>query len=123
MAIKRPCNHPGCPELISGKESRCPKHKKQYNREREQWRRDRDPNYRTLFDSKAWSTKRTAKLKRNPLCEWIDDGTQCNTPAKYVQQISPGTDRGALADENLRSLCPSHHSGDTRRAWPGQEGA
>lgn len=117
MSVKRPCNECGCPELVEGKESRCPAHKKKYNRDREQWRRDRDPNYRTLFDSKEWNTRRDAKLAMNPDCEWNDGRTICGQPAKFVQQVNPNA---GIEENNLRSLCPSHHSGDTRRAWKNQ---
>lgn len=117
--FKRPCNEPGCPELVAGKDSRCPAHKKKYNKEREQWRRDRDPNYRTLFDSQQWSTKRAEKLAKSPVCEWSRDGNQCDRQATVVQPIDRQADN-VMADENLKGLCSSHHAGDTRRAWQGQ---
>lgn len=121
--MSRPCNAYPCPNTIPlpTKDSYCPEHKKQYNRDRERYRRERDPVGRKMFYSTEWTAARDQKLERDPLCEWLDsDGDQCGLPAKYVQPIDS---KGGTVDSNLRSLCPSHHAGDTRRGQEPRQGA
>jgi 5-methylcytosine-specific restriction protein A len=104
---KKPCAHPGCPNLTAGRF--CPAHAKQDARNYEQYRRDPDTRRRY---GRAWKRIRDRYIAAHPLCE------QCSaaghiTPAQEVHHIVPLSDGGDHAEDNLMALCSSCHSGIT----------
>jgi 5-methylcytosine-specific restriction protein A len=101
---KRPCSHPGCPELTA--EQFCPKHKAEHIKDYNRY--GRDPRHKQWYGTQ-WKKIRTAYISKNPLCE------QClkenrYTPADEVHHIKPLADGGTHDEANLMSLCKQHHS-------------
>lgn len=108
--FKRPCNYPGCPELITGRDTHCPAHRKQ--RRAESDKRRTNQAERNFYSSAAWKSIRKRKLIDSPFCEWLlPDGTTCNAIGTDVDHITArGVDGGTDDMDNLRVLCHPHHS-------------
>lgn len=124
MKPLRPCNQPGCPDLVRPPDRYCKAHtwtdeqRRQYNRarnrdrHREYDRTKRDREAKRFYDSTAWKRLRIIVLQRdNYLCQ------QCLlnrkiTPAEHVDHIKPMREHPELRldPENLRSLCQPCHS-------------
>jgi 5-methylcytosine-specific restriction protein A len=107
---KRPCQHPGCPNLTGGLfcEQHAKKNAHEYNRYR------RDPESRRRY-GRAWKRIRDRYIKAHPLCE------ECNrngrlTPAQEVHHIIPLAGGGTHDEGNLMALCKECHSGITLAA-------
>jgi 5-methylcytosine-specific restriction protein A len=107
--LKRPCNHPGCPELTG--DGYCPEHKKvkaqRYDRERgsaaERGYSSRWNNYSRLY------------RKKNPLCATCLKDNRV-TPSEHVDHIIPingPNDPLFWLPSNHQSLCKSCHSTKT----------
>lgn len=120
MRPLRPCNQPGCAQLVRPPESYCPTHKwteeqrRAYHRERHK-RYDetkRDRRAKRFYDSAAWRRLRQAVLVRdNHLCVMCLERHRV-TAAEHVDHIVPiaeDWDR-RLDPDNCRSLCHSCHS-------------
>ena len=60
----RPCAHPGCRELVHGAESRCDRHRRQINRERD----DRRGGSTSRGYGSDWQRLRKRKLLTDPYC-------------------------------------------------------
>ncbi len=106
--VKRPCVHPGCPELSH--EPRCEKHRKQERKQRDEYRgSSADRGY-----GLHWRKIRLAFLASHPLC------TLCHaqgylTAATVVDHIQPHRGNPDLFHdpENLQALCKPCHDGKT----------
>lgn len=101
---KRPCSHPGCPNLTEGRF--CPEHEKQENKRYEKY--DRDPATKRRY-GRAWKRIRDRYIHAHPLCE------ECAEHGIYreadeVHHILPLAEGGDHHDENLRSLCKECHA-------------
>lgn len=116
--MKRPCNHPGCHELVSGQDRRCPKHATNDPRKHyEEARRKKDPALamaKRIRSSKQWSDVRRAKLSINPICE-NPHGLHkrgMEPVASEVHHIERIQDAPELAFSmgNLMSLCTKCHA-------------
>ena len=99
---KRPCRHPGCPNLSDG--VYCEQHRGLYARESAAQRG---------YDAR-WQRAREAFLKRNPLC------AQCLrenrlTPATVVDHIVPhrGDEKLFWDEANWQPLCAECHNRKT----------
>ena len=103
---KKPCRHPGCPELTN--EVFCEKHKKESNRIYNQYQRDELS--RTFYRTPRWVETRKRKLQISPFCEECrKNGTI--TTGRLVDHIIPIKQGGAPYDlDNLQTLCWSCHS-------------
>jgi 5-methylcytosine-specific restriction protein A len=103
--LKKPCAHPGCPELTDGRY--CDKHQKKRQQEQDQRRgtaAQRGYDYR-------WQKYRVQFLKRNPLCVMCKEEGRV-TPASVVDHVKPHKGNRELfwATWNHQSLCPYHHN-------------
>jgi 5-methylcytosine-specific restriction protein A len=107
---KRPCRHPGCPNLTDG--LFCERHAKENAREYERYRRD--PATRGRY-GRAWKRIRDRYIKAHPLCEECQRNGRL-TPAQEVHHIIPLSDGGTHDEGNLMALCSSCHSGITLAA-------
>ena len=99
---KRPCRHPGCPNLSDG--IYCEEHRGLYARASAAERG---------YDKK-WEKARKAFLRRNPLCAaCIAEGKL--TPATVVDHIIPhrGDKRLFWDEANWQPLCKKHHDRKT----------
>lgn len=103
MKAKRPCNHPGCNQLVdSGK---CDKHRKQTRHDQDSLR----GNFRQRGYSSDWDKVRKIKVRYNPLCERCEKDGKV-TPTKLVHHIQSISKGGNLLDmSNLMSLCVKCH--------------
>lgn len=117
-APARPCaaNNRGvrCPLRITGSESYCPEHKKQFQRERN---RARDPEAVKFYKSAAWLRTRKRVLERdNHTCQQcLSQGravTATHVDHRQTRRERPDLE---LEDSNLTSLCHSCHSSKTNR--------
>ena len=104
---KKPCSHPGCPELVTGRF--CEAHAKQDARECEKYRRD--PGTRKRY-GRAWRRIRNRYIAAHPLCEECKRAGRI-TPAQEVHHIIPLSEGGTHAETNLMALCRPCHSGIT----------
>jgi len=101
---KKPCAHPGCPELTRGKY--CPAHQKLADQQYEKYRRD--PATRKRY-GRVWQRVRAKYVAEHPLCEeCLKHGR--HTPVQEVHHILPLSKGGTHAPDNLMSLCTSCHS-------------
>ena len=60
--LKKPCAHPGCPEVVSG--DRCEAHKIE---KRKQYDQARNKEWQHLYNAR-WRRERSAYLMSHPLC-------------------------------------------------------
>ena len=108
---KRPCSHPGCPNLTEGRF--CEEHQKaediRYNKFH------RDPAARKRYGA-VWKRIRDRHLKEHLLCHMCEESGRL-TPATEVHHILPLSKGGTHAQENLMSLCTSCHSRITAADW------
>jgi len=97
----RPCTKPGCPCLVTGRQSRCAEHE----RERAQARGSAAANG---YDA-AWRKLRLRFLIDHPFC------VRCHAEATEVDHIVAfrGNEALRLDPTNLQALCISCHSSKT----------
>lgn len=103
---KKPCRYPGCPNLTN--ETYCEIHKKQANKEYNQYQRDKFS--KTFYNTPKWREIRKLKLTQSPFCEECrKNGTIVKaTIVDHIKPIKQGGEPYAL--DNLQSLCWSCHS-------------
>ena len=101
---KRPCSHPGCPNLTEGRY--CEEHAKEAARAYE--RNQRDPGTHKRYGS-SWRKARKAFLDGHPLCELCRRLGRM-TPATVVHHINAARQGGTDDEVNLMALCASCHS-------------
>lgn len=100
---KRPCRHPGCPEITEG--NYCEKHKSMHP--------DRPSASRRGYSSK-WRRVRAAYLRKHPMC------VKCMAEGRYVEatvvdHIKAHRNNPVLMwdENNFQSLCKSCHDKKT----------
>ena len=106
---KRPCSHPNCPELVENRF--CEKHLKEEHRRYNKY--DRDPKSKKRY-GRRWRKIRDRYISIHPLCEQCLKHDVMST-AEEVHHITPLSQGGTHAEENLMSLCKSCHSRITAR--------
>ena len=104
---KRPCKHPGCPNLTD--RDYCREHLKEYNYEYNHYHRAPDTNSRY---GAAWRKIRARYVEQHPLCELCLKNGRV-VPVEEVHHIVPLADGGTNDFANLMSLCKSCHSAIT----------
>lgn len=93
VALKQPCRHQGCPEVVDS--GYCPTHRQL----RQATRHD------AFYSSRRWRALRLWILNHQPLC------VDCGAAAQEVDHILPIQAGGALMDmDNLASRCKPCHS-------------
>ena len=92
---KKPCKHPGCPELTDG--DFCGEHTRLH-------RADRADASGRGYDSR-WRKARKLFLKRHPLCE------KCKEQGRFVPHRGDG--RLFWDEGNWQALCKSCHDSKT----------
>ena len=102
---KRPCSHPGCPNLTYGRF--CEEHEQEENRRYERY--ERNPATRKRYKGK-WPQIRKMYVTAHPYCELCFKRYQKLTPAEHVHHITPLSEGGTHDFDNLMSLCQSCHS-------------
>jgi 5-methylcytosine-specific restriction protein A len=96
---KKPCRHPGCPELTDGRY--CENHKKEAAQ-------GYDPAAARRYNGE-WRRIRLAFLAKHPLCEECLKGGRL-TPAAEVHHITELASGGTHDPNNLMALCKPCHS-------------
>lgn len=101
---KRPCSHPGCPNLTD--RQYCPLHEKEARDNYNKYERAADINKKY---GRAWKRIRDRYVEQHPLCEaCLKEGRL--TPTEEVHHILPISQGGTHARNNLMSLCQSCHT-------------
>ena len=101
---KRPCSHPGCPNLTEGRY--CEEHTKAENKRYEKY--DRDPATKRRY-GRAWKRIRDKYVSEHPFCELcLEEGVLVKT--EEVHHKIPLADGGDHSKQNLISLCRSCHA-------------
>jgi len=108
---KRPCSHPGCPNLTEGRF--CEEHQKAEDKRYNKFQRD--PATRKRYGT-AWKKIRDRQIREYPLCFVCEENGRI-TPATEVHHILPLSKGGTHDRENLMSLCTSCHSRITASEW------
>ncbi|MBA3875608.1 MAG: hypothetical protein C0498_01505 [Anaerolinea sp.] len=73
------------------------------------------PNSNSRGYDSAWRRgPRARQLEAHPTCQWETDGVGCGEPATDVDHRVPKRAGGTDDEDNLQSLCHSHHSVKTR---------
>lgn len=103
----KPCSYPGCPNLTEG--SYCVEHQA-HERARTYIR---DPRINKRYDSR-WRKIRNAFLAAHPLCAECERAGRI-VAATEVDHITPLSQGGTHAEENLQALCHSCHSKKTAK--------
>lgn len=105
LAAFRPCNAPGCPELIRG-QPYCSKHTAQRHAED---RQRRGSSSERGYGSR-WQKYRKAYLARHPLCVMCRDEGRVGA-AEVVDHVQDHKGNAALFwnPDNHRALCKRHH--------------
>ena len=97
---RRPCCHPGCPELVESGERYCPAHRRLIY----QTRRTANEHY-----DRRWRKISALHLARHPLCAECQRAGRL-TSATETHHIIAVADGGTDAEDNLMGLCKSCHS-------------
>ena len=114
--LNKPCNYPGCPELVKAGQTYCKKHsKKEISRKNNRYDREqRDERAAKFYHSSAWRKLRRIKMKEDPLCEMcLEEGR--TEQADMVDHIVPVQVDWPLrlVKDNLQSLCNRCHAEKT----------
>jgi 5-methylcytosine-specific restriction protein A len=102
VRAKRPCTHPGCPELVD--KGRCPEHRRQDQQQRD----TKTPEERRFYSSARWQAIRADQLRREPLCRDCKVEGRV-TIAKVADHVTPRRQGGSDDPSNLQSQCWRHH--------------
>jgi 5-methylcytosine-specific restriction endonuclease McrA len=109
----RCCAEPGCPYPATGR-GRCDLHRAEVRQQ------NRSPND-SFYSSKPWRMSRRKQLHDHPLCQYKQDGQECDAIADSVHHIIPIEDGGPRrAPSNLMSVCRPHHSAIHRAMAQGE---
>jgi len=102
----RPCNYPGCPQLVSS--GRCPEHTKAADKAIP--RRGSE-----VYGTTRWKKMRTRVLKEQAWC--ASCGVNLSLHVDHIQPLgTPGVD--PFDRSNLQGLCARCHSRKTaREVW------
>lgn len=101
---KRPCSHPGCPNLTE--ERFCEEHAKLVNQNYEKYERNSQTKRRY---GRAWKRIRDRYVALHPFCELCyEKGILVET--EEVHHKKKLSDGGTHDKENLIALCKSCHS-------------
>ena len=102
--LKRPCSHPGCPNLTDSRF--CEEHSKLYNQNYEKY--ERDPQSKRRY-GRAWKRIRDKYVSQHPFCELCYEmGILVET--EEVHHKKKLSDGGTHDRDNLIALCKSCHS-------------
>ena len=101
---KRPCSHPGCPNLTDGRF--CEEHAKLHNQNYERY--ERNPQNKRRY-GRAWKRIRDKYVSLHPFCELCyEKGILVET--EEVHHKKKLSDGGTHDRDNLIALCKSCHS-------------
>lgn len=119
--LTRPCNHPGCPNLIT-EGSYCPEHQKELKRVQKREQRARPGYDDSFYSSTNWKKLRRIVLARQPLCAdpfGVHKARGRTEPTAEADHIVPTSKGGSLRSmDNLQGLCKSCHSRKTaQEVW------
>ena len=96
----RPCSFPNCPNLVTGKDSLCPKHRKLASK---RYEKTRETAVQRGYTTR-WRKLRKMVLARQPMC-LCDECRGENKPADIVHHID-----GNAKNNNLDNLLPMNDS-------------
>jgi 5-methylcytosine-specific restriction protein A len=112
---KRPCNYPGCPELVEY--GYCDRHRPQRERTERyaEYERERGTAAQRGYNA-AWRRARLAFLREHPWCVMCEQEGRLR-PAEVVDHIVPhkGDWRLFWDQSNWQALCKHHHDSKTAR--------
>lgn len=115
MKPKKQCNHVGCIQLVDYDVKHCQKHENK-GAETYKDRKQADGKYLTFYNSKLW--RKTSYLYRlnHPLCEdcLLDNVIIKADVVDHIIELKDDWSK-RLDEDNLRSLCHSHHNKKTAK--------
>ena len=103
---KKPCQHPGCPELAVPRKNYCPRHGDLFARSAPAPKKDERESSSKRGYGRLWTKIRLMYLRRNPMCS--EKG--CNKLAKEVDHKKALSAGGTNNFSNLQGFCKRHHS-------------
>jgi len=106
--IKRPCNQPGCSELVEN--GKCDVHRASAEAQRLEVDRRRGTARNRGYDSN-WERFRIWFLRRHPICA---DGPHLATEVHHVKKLVTHPEL-KLVESNCLGLCKADHSKRTAR--------
>jgi 5-methylcytosine-specific restriction protein A len=111
---KRSCAHPGCPALVD--KGRCPKHRKQDQRQRD----TKTAEERRFYGSQAWKDARLTHRRQHPLCATCLEEGRGPVVGTTVDHIIPRRDRPDLEldPSNFQTQCNRCHARKRRQERP-----
>lgn len=109
---KKPCNHPGCPELVEAGQGKCEKHRKQHNKL--MYKEHGKSRSKTKERGYGGSHRKLRKMvmAEEPLCRHCLERGKL-TPSREMDHIDG--DPWNLHRDNLQMLCKPCHSRKTAR--------
>jgi len=109
------CAEDGCPELTT--QTRCPKHTREFERERESRVHRESQPWRSVYTDPRWPKLRRQVKREEPTCR------VCGAPTTDVDHIVSVQDGGAPFDRSkLHGLCHEHHSSKTAQEVDAKRG-
>ena len=105
---KRPCNHPGCSELVQS--GYCDKHKKV----KQQVQYQRRGSAASRGYGSRWQKYRLQFLQAHPLCVKCERTTAA-TDVDHIIPVTGPNDPLFWDPKNHQPLCHSHHSEKTAK--------
>jgi hypothetical protein len=108
LAALKPCNKPGCVELVKGSKY-CARHDEQAKQR--EYEAKRTDEVWMLYQSPRWKKFRLWFWRLNPQCQRINDGVRCEQVATTIHhRISPRQRPDLFTDaDNVKSVCSQHH--------------
>jgi 5-methylcytosine-specific restriction protein A len=117
---KKVCNKVNCNKLIDFKESYCDEHKhlkKEYKKNYDSFRYERDSLYVKFYNDKAWKdTRHSVMLAHDWLCaECLRNGMYTKADVvDHIIELKDDYDK-RLDTDNLEALCHECHNNKTIR--------
>lgn len=118
----RPCNHVGCPAVVSRPARYCPQHQPQADQRTQEQattydRYHRDREAKAFYNSKAWQALRRQVMQEEPICRRCRREFSHDADHVIPRKVDASKE---LDRANIQGLCVSCHSTkshEDRKKW------